>query len=177
MKVLGIDPGFSFLGWAVADVIGRNINPLCCGVIVTEKDLRKNTRNSEDNIRRAQAILAQLGSLLLDYKPKAICTETMSWPRNAGVVAKMGITWGVIASFAYTHMLPIMQASPIDIKRSLTGDGKASKEKMILAVTSMFHDLVLPRQETQQEHAADAVGAIIACSSMQEMYHAQAQNQ
>lgn len=172
MIVLGVDPGFSSLGWAAVEVVGRNALPKYCGVISTEKDLRKNTRNSEDNIKRAQGILAQLNSIAELYRPVLLCTETMSWPRNAGVVAKMGIAWGVIASFAYSRMIPVVQASPIDIKRKLTGNGKASKEDMILAVTSMFPELVLPSQEAKQEHAVDAVGAVIACMDTQEMLYA-----
>lgn len=163
MNVLGIDPGFSSLGWAVVEVTKTRFAPATCGVLRTEKSAKKiNVRGSEDNIRRAQFLYTDLFKLVAENDIKIICTETMSWPRNAGVVAKMGIAWGCIASIACQHGIPIIQASPMEIKRKVTGDGKASKERMIAEIKK-YPNLIWPTQETLHEHAADAVGAVIAC--------------
>jgi Holliday junction resolvasome RuvABC endonuclease subunit len=88
----------------------------------------------------------------------------MSWPRNAGVVAKMGIVWGVIASIAKVHNLPMIQSSPMEIKRITTGDGKASKERMISTFQALYPDLVWPTQVALHEHCADALGSILSAS-------------
>lgn len=168
MKVLGIDPGFSSLGWSVWEVTKVDTNPIRCGVIRTEKATRKvQVRASEDNIQRAQHIYDELFSLITINDCKLICTETMSWPRNAGVVAKMGIVWGVIASVASRNGTPIIQASPVDIKKAMTQDAKASKDKMIEWVRMVFPDLQFPEQETLHEHCADAVAAVWACRHSQ----------
>jgi crossover junction endodeoxyribonuclease RuvC len=156
MAILGIDPGFSSLGWAVLyPTLEGRLNP------------KVQLRSSEDNIRRAQEIYNELIIILEAHEVRLICTETMSWPRNAGVVAKMGIVWGVIASVAQLYRVPLIQASPMEIKRAVTGDGKASKERMIARIIELFPNLALPTQTTLQEHAADAVGAVIACQGSQ----------
>lgn len=174
MRVLGIDPGFSSMGWAVAEVRGGNVNPLHCGVITTEKNTKKtNTRSSEDNILRAKQIHASLEFLFREHGIMLIATETMSWPRNAGVVAKMGIAWGVIAAIAGQYRLPVVQAAPMILKRKVTGNGKASKEEMIATISSRYPDLKLPKNTTQQEHAVDAVAAILACSDSELMQFAE----
>jgi crossover junction endodeoxyribonuclease RuvC len=168
MYILGIDPGFASLGWAICTQEQGKLHAQLCGVITTEKSTKKlNTRSSEDNIRRAQNMYTDIAGLLTNYPINMVCTETMSWPRNAGVVAKMGIAWGVIASACHQWRVMMLQASPMEIKRAVTGDGKASKERMIASIKSRFPELSLPPQETLQEHAADAVGAVIACQESQ----------
>jgi len=170
MRVLGIDPGFSSMGWAIADVAGGIVSPIQCGVIITEKNTKKtNTRSSEDNILRAKAIQKGLQFIVDNHGVRLIATETMSWPRNAGVVAKMGIAWGVIASIAGQYNLPVVQAAPMILKRKVTGNGKASKEEMIAAISSHYPDLKLPKNVTLQEHAADAVAAIVSSSDSELM--------
>jgi Holliday junction resolvasome RuvABC endonuclease subunit len=170
MNVLGIDCGFGSLGWAVADCSNGIIRPILCGVLTTEKSSKKqNVKATEDNIRRAQDLYSGLRNLIESEQVSLIATETMSWPRNAGVVAKMGIAWGVIASVAGQYAIPIIQASPMEIKRKVAGDGKASKERMIQAIQVAFPYLGLPHQLGLQEHAADAVGAIIACQDSELM--------
>jgi crossover junction endodeoxyribonuclease RuvC len=168
MSILGIDPGFSSLGWAIVEQDKLGLLAKFCGVIHTEKTSKKvQLRSSEDNIRRAQQIYEELNLLFQAYEINLICTETMSWPRNAGVVAKMGIVWGVIASVAQLHRVPMIQASPMEIKRAVTGNGKAGKDHMIATIRYKFPELNMPPQATLQEHAADAVGAVIACQTSQ----------
>ena len=165
MNVLGIDPGFSSLGWAVC--VARypaELQPIYCGIIRTEKAGKKiQLRASEDNITRAQIIYAEIAGLLLSHKITLVCTESMSWPRNAGVVAKMGIVWGVIASVCHQWRIPMLQVSPVEIKKNLTGSKTASKEEMIAEIVSRYPKLELPSQKVLQEHAADAVAAVLAC--------------
>jgi crossover junction endodeoxyribonuclease RuvC len=168
MSILGIDPGFASMGWAICTLDGGNVTPIKCGVITTEKSTKKlNTRSSEDNIRRAQKMYTSLAKLINDYSVTMVCTETMSWPRSAGVVAKLGISWGVIAAVCHQWRVMILQASPMEIKRAVTGNGKASKEDMISLIKGTYPNLVLPPQLVLQEHAADAVGAVIACQESQ----------
>lgn len=164
MKVLGIDPGFSAMGWAVATVADGSVELETMGVIRTEKSLKKtNTRSSEDNIARARVLHNSLCSIVMVNAVKLIATETMSWPRNAGVVAKMGIAWGCIASVSAQYCIPIVQASPMILKRAVTGNGKASKEDIISAIRAMYPSVLWPSRVDMHEHAADAVGSIIAC--------------
>jgi crossover junction endodeoxyribonuclease RuvC len=164
MYILGIDPGFSSLGWAVCSSSSDGVLAHYCGVIRTEKSNKKiQLRASEDNINRAQTIYLELDETIKEHEIDLVCTESMSWPRNAGVVAKMGIVWGVIASVCYASRLPMLQVSPVEIKKSLTGSKQASKEEMIAKIVELYPKLAIPSQQTLQEHAADAVAAVLAC--------------
>ena len=168
MNVLGIDPGFASLGWGVVTADKTEVEARSCGVIQTVKGTKMmHMRSSEDNIQRAQSIYDELDDKIINEGIELICTETMSWPRNAGVVGKMGIVWGVIASVAWKNKVPIIQSSPVDIKFEMTQDRKASKEKVISWVQMVFPNLKMPPQETLQEHCADAVAAVWACRNSQ----------
>ena len=81
----------------------------------------------------------------------------------------MGIVWGVIASVSEQLSIPMLQSSPIEIKKALAGHGKAGKDEMVDAVKNKFPNLILPPQTTLQEHCADAVGAVMACQRTQLM--------
>lgn len=161
MQILGIDIGFASLGWAIVDDT-RGV--VMCGVIRTEKAAKKvQVRSSEDNIKRAQVLYSDLRDIIQNNTVDLIATESMSWPRSAGVVAKMGIAWGVLASIAYQFNLVMVQSSPMELKRKVCGDGKASKERMIAEIQSRNPNMVWPKQTALHEHVADAIGATIAC--------------
>lgn len=164
MKVLGVDIGFASMGIAVGTMSREGkveINLL--GVLRTEKENKKvQLRSSEDNIKRAQVLYSGLSQVISQNNIGIITTESMSWPRNAGVVAKMGIAWGVLAAVASQCSLPMVQSSPVEIKKRVCGDGKASKEMIISEIKLHHPNLEWHKQETMWEHCADAAASIIA---------------
>lgn len=163
MFVLGIDPGFATLGLAIVDVAAA-VTVARTWVFRTEKSPRKHAvRASDDNVRRAREIAEELRATIRTYRPAAIATEGQSWPRNAGASAKVGIAWGVLAAVADAHQLPMVQASPQQIKRVLCGVKTATKEQVIAAVEARFGEVGWPPQASLREHAADAIGAVVAC--------------
>jgi crossover junction endodeoxyribonuclease RuvC len=161
--VLGVDPGFASLGLAAVELAG-DVRPLEAWVVRTEPSSRKRAvRASEDNVRRCVELATALEAAVTRWKPVALAAETMSWPRNAGAAAKVALAWGVLVALAHRHGLPLVQASPPDVKRALLGRKSAAKEEMIAEVERRWPELELPSQVTLQEHAADAVAVVLAC--------------
>jgi crossover junction endodeoxyribonuclease RuvC len=164
MIVLGVDPGFASLGLAAVELGVDTCAPLAAWVVRTEPSARKRAvRASEDNVRRCLELATALEAAVTRWRPVALAAETMSWPRNAGAAAKVALGWGVVVAMAHRHGLPLVQASPMDVKRALLGRKTASKEEMIAEVGRRWPDLELPPQATLQEHAADAVAVVLAC--------------
>jgi Holliday junction resolvasome RuvABC endonuclease subunit len=88
MNVLGIDPGFANVGYAVVNIQANYDQVLAMGLIRTEKANKKaKTRASEDNLVRAKEIAAELVTLIDRHHISIICAETMSYPRNAAAAA------------------------------------------------------------------------------------------
>lgn len=166
--VLGIDPGFASIGYAVVR-LGQTLDVVRAGVIRTQKSsAKRNVRASEDNLERAKEIAEEIQGLLRDFDVKLVCAETMSYPRNSAAAAKMAMCWGVIAAVAHQHGLPVAQATPQEVKKSVTGKKDASKEDVQKAVVALFPPIVGLLDDTPRslwEHPYDALAAINACAS------------
>jgi crossover junction endodeoxyribonuclease RuvC len=172
--VLGVDPGLSSLGYAIVDLKADSVVSL--GVVRTKKsDKKRKVLASDDNLRRARevhkALLAAMGAtepLNGDFDVAAICVESMSFPRNSSTAAKIALSWGILASIAEQFGLPIVQASPQEIKKKLCGHADASKEEVEANVRAMYAlraDCGLLRDvpKSLREHAWDALSAVAAC--------------
>lgn len=162
--VLGIDPGFSALGLAAVDLLPDGEALLAAWVVTTEKSSQKReVRASDDNLVRAQQLGVALEGAIRKYRPVALACEAMSYTRMASVAHKVGMAWGTIAALASMHGLPVVQASPQEVKKALCDAKTASKEEVILAIETRFPSIEWPSQKGLREHAADAVAAVVAC--------------
>lgn len=74
-----------------------------------------------------------------------------------------GMAWGVVATLAEACRVPILQVSPQELKLRVVGKKTASKEEVQQALEQRYGDLPWPPQRTLREHAADGLGAIVAC--------------
>ena len=78
----------------------------------------------------------------------------------------MGMTWGVVYALAAgrTTPLPVLHACPQRIKCALSGQKTAVKNELIAALEVHYQDLPgWPSPMTTWEHAADALGTVLAC--------------
>jgi crossover junction endodeoxyribonuclease RuvC len=161
--LIGIDPGFSSLGLAEVTLLPNEEIVRRVAVVRTAKSEKKRgVRVSDDNIRRiselAEAVVPWLSSGVI-----AICAESQSWPRNSSSSGKVGMAWGVVGALAQQRGIPILQATPMEIKRAMTGSGTATKRAVQAALEARYGEIDWPKQRTLQEHASDALAAIVAC--------------
>lgn len=168
MIVLGIDSGFASCGVAVLDLSGSAPRLRDSGCFTSEPSAKKrDVRAAEDLVRRHHELARYLDTWLKAYEPVTVCLESVSWPRNAGATGKLGIAFGAVWSAAFHRGLPIVQASPQDVKLSLCGAKNASKDDVILAVERLHPGITWPSQKTRWEHVADAIGVVHACLDSQ----------
>lgn len=168
MRVLGIDPGFANIGWAIVEFSDSGKPSLLdFGNFETEKD-QEATSASRDNIRRAAEFAAFLGEGTRTGEYAAFCCEAMSYPRNAVAAAKMSMAWGVIIATATANNIPILQATPMDVKKRVVGIKTASKSQVQKAINSRFPNAKqlmkssgLPKGKW--EHPYDAAASALAC--------------
>lgn len=164
MIVLGIDGGFASMGVAAVNLGPEGEQLRRCWVVRTEKSAKKlGVRSGDDTARRARELAREVSAALAEFRPGAIAIEAPSWPRNAGVAAKMGVAFGVVFGLVQERGLPLVMASPQDVKRAVCGVKTASKDDVALAIERRFPDVEWPKQSTLQEHAADAIAVVLAC--------------
>ncbi len=145
------------------------------GSFTTAKsDKKRAVRAADDNVRRAREIAAWFSEMTRETPtfpaPALVCAEAMSFPRNASNAAKMAMTWGVLVARLHELRLPLLQASPKEVKVAACGDGSASKLDVQRAMRKRFGPRAFDRAcEAGRfpagllEHPVDALATICAC--------------
>jgi Holliday junction resolvasome RuvABC endonuclease subunit len=171
--ILGVDGGLATCGLALAAI--RNDGSLdllkVATVRTTKSAAKRGVYASDDNVRRCRELATELHYFVCNYPGtlSLICAEAMSFPRSSSTAAKMGMGWGVLAAFAHELEVPIVQASPQQIKLALCGKKTASKSEVQAAIEDRWSHVQWPKRKADVEHAADAAAAIVACEQSNEM--------
>jgi crossover junction endodeoxyribonuclease RuvC len=163
MNILGIDPGFASMGWAVISF--EDDGPACrsAGLIKTRRDPMHSKH--DDNLFRIQRIAQALERLEELFEPAFVACEAMSWTRHANADRAVAMAWGAIGTALLE--VPIIQISPVDVKDRLCGMKTASKALVEERVRDRIKgaDGWLDRvARTQRNHVADAMAVALSCS-------------
>lgn len=124
---MGVDPGLQITGYAVLE--RRGSQPVVCeaGVVRTDRRLPLEQRVAEIHLG--------LSEVLRSLKPMALALEQLyghyERPRTAIL---MGHARGVICLAAAEANIPVTNYAATAVKKSLTGNGRAPKHQMQLAV-------------------------------------------
>lgn len=168
--ILGVDPGFASFGWGVVSLNSLGENILDVGVIRTKKSQKKlNVKATDDNFRRSQILAKALHKLIGQWKPIVVVAESVSFPRNASAAAKVAMAWGILSDLCVVYGLPMVQATPQEIKKFLCARQTATKVDIQRSLedryVGQFRAFVDNHPATQLEHGFDAVGAVVTCLS------------
>lgn len=161
------------MGWAIVELGPDSERLVAAGVIRTKKSAKKRgVLVADDNVRRTREIYTELERLQCLgntwRNAVAVAVESQSWPRNASATSKVAMAWGVVVSLAAQHDLPIVQSTPQQVKRAVTGNRSASKEAVIEGVCKhpgffgRLDEVLVSIPSGQREHVADACAAIIS---------------
>ena len=150
MKILGIDPGFGILGWAVVDNRQQLID---YGVIETSPGLKIDERLLEIHNR--------LAGIITLHKPSCAAIEKFFFTKNLTSGLDVARAIGAIILTLRLHGIDYCEYTPSQIKQAVTGYGRAGKEQMKFMVKSIFAMSELPTPDD----AADAL-AIALCHSL-----------
>ena len=149
IRILGIDPGTRLCGWGLVDVTGGKLQHVDNGVFV----LGDTTPLAE----RLGLLLSGLEELFAKYEPNQAAVEGIFQHRNARSALILGHARGVALASIARSGVPVHEYSPQQVKKAVTGSGRASKEQVQQMVGRR-----LGLEETPQEDAADAV-AVALC--------------
>lgn len=157
---LGIDPGLAATGFAVIECLERG-GILCDWGTIT-------TSNDTPSENRLQEIYRGLLELIRQWRPDVIALEDIymlkAYPRAA---IQLGEVKGIIALAAAESGTAFMTQKPAEIKRALTGNGRAPKQQVHAAVR---HSLGLSHAITP-DHASDAAAIALVALSRSGRFH------
>jgi crossover junction endodeoxyribonuclease RuvC len=149
VRVLGIDCGTERTGWGVIESDGRAHRVLAHGVISTLRRDPLETRLAE--------IAAGLRSLLAAHSPDSAAVEEVFFSQNVRTALRLAHVRGVVLLAIAEARVELGEYSPLEVKTSVVGYGRAEKRQVQLMVRSLCG----LREEIESEDAADALAVAI----------------
>jgi len=155
MRIIGIDPGTGILGFGVIDVLaGKQPHMVTAGVITTPAHTPLEERLVE--------IYNGLTDIIAETKPEIMSIEKLFFAQNITTAISVSHARGVAMLTGKQAGLIIAEYTPLQIKQTLTGYGRAQKKQVQEMVKLHLQLTVIP----QPDDAADALAAAITHSLM-----------
>jgi crossover junction endodeoxyribonuclease RuvC len=129
LRILGIDCGTERTGWGVIDSDGRRHRVLAHGVI--------RTAPAHPLGRRLAGIAAGLRSVLEQHRPDAAAVEDIFYSQNVKTALKLAHVRGVALLAISEAGISLGEYSPLEVKTSVVGYGRAEKQQVALMVRTL----------------------------------------
>jgi crossover junction endodeoxyribonuclease RuvC len=149
MRIIGIDPGTGILGFGVIESHGGKNQLVDAGVIRTPV--------KEDDAVRLQTIYDELSDIIARNKPSEMAVEKLFFAQNVTTAMTVAQARGVVLLAAQQAGLKIAEYTPLQIKQSLTGYGRADKKQM----QEMVRVLLGLKDVPQPDDCADALAVAL----------------
>ncbi len=125
MKILGIDPGSRNMGYSIIESDGRNHHLIEAGLIKISK-----APLQEQIVKVTEGI----DLILKDKEVDEVAIEDIFFAFNPKTVLKLAQFRGAISLKILQEVGYFYEYTPLQVKKALTGNGKASKEQVAFMV-------------------------------------------
>lgn len=150
IRILGIDPGYAIVGFGVLDYDGVRFDPIEYGAVLTEAETPFPDR--------LKAIHEDIEFIFDKFRPDCMAIERLYFTTNQKTAIDVAQARGVTVLSAAKRGVPVSEYTPLQVKLSVTGYGKAEKKQ----VMEMTRQLLNLAQIPKPDDAADAL-AIAIC--------------
>lgn len=131
MRILGIDPGIAIVGYSIIDAVDGQYNLVSSGSIQTDKHKTEAGRLLE--------ISNDLEEIIKTFQPDTAGVEKLYFFKNQKTIIPVAQARGVIMMMLEKHSVPAVEYTPIVVKQTITGYGRASKDEVAEAVEKMIN--------------------------------------
>ena len=154
IRILGIDPGYAIVGFGVLDYDGIRFTPVEYGAVLTEA----NTPFPE----RLRAIHEDIEYIFDKFRPECMAIERLYFTTNQKTAIDVAQARGALVLAAQKCKVPIFEYTPLQVKQSVVGYGRAEKKQVQEMTRVMLNLEKIPKPDD----AADALAmAICHCHS------------
>lgn len=151
MRILGIDPGTSRIGFGLIETEG-GLKLLDYGTIeAKEKNLPGKIANAT----------SQLKALLKKSNPDLVALEKLFFSRNRKTAISVAQARGALLAGVMEHGVELCEFSPTEVKSRVTGYGLADKQ----GVAKMVKAILKLDTLTGYDDASDAIAIAIAAAN------------
>ena len=149
LRVLGIDPGYAIVGWGVLDYDGYRFSPVDHGAVLTDAGLKFE--------RRLEVIWDELSAVIERLRPSAMAVERLYFTTNQKTAIAVAEARGVILLCGVKHSLPVYEYTPLQVKQSVAGYGKAEKNQVMQMVKTLLKLDKAPKPDDVADALAIAI--------------------
>jgi len=148
-RILGIDPGTNILGFGIIEL--KDNKPVVLDLNVLH------LKNFDDHQSKLREIFLRVQEIIETYQPGSLSIESPFFGKNPQSMHKLGRAQGVAIAAAMVMGVDIYEFSPKKIKKSITGNGNATKEQVAI----MLRNILNYNIETKYHDATDALAAAL----------------
>ncbi len=151
MRILGIDPGSTLMGFGLIEDQDGKLTMLSCGVL---------TMSEKNPTKKLLELSTGLLKLLRKHQPELVGLEKLYFSKNKKTALEVSQARGVIANTVLSRGLPILEYGPGQIKLAVTGYGNADKQ----AVAKMTRHILCLDDQRLDDNASDALAIAITAA-------------
>ncbi len=148
-RIMGVDPGSNYCGYAVIEIVGSKISLIDMGVF--------SMKHLENHYEKLRKIFLDIQEVIENHQPQTVAIEAPFYGKNVQSMLKLGRAQGVAIAASITMGLDVTEYSPKKIKQSVTGNGNAAKEQ----VAAMLENIVHVKLSKYSLDATDALGVAV----------------
>ena len=152
MIILGIDPGLAIVGYSVVEYENKQYKLLASGAIKTNQTDREEKRLLE--------VFEDMCFLCEKYNPDVASIEKLYFFKNQKTVMQVSQARGVILAALEKYKISIYGYTPIEVKQTITGFGRASKDDV-----KKYVELYVELPNTKLDDTIDSI-AIAICHTI-----------
>ncbi len=149
MRVLGIDPGLSRMGYGVVERVEGRLKAVALGVITTSPGL-------PPAIRLAQ-LRSDVVDVIVSYNPDVFAIERLFFNANVRTAISVGQASGVALASAAEGGLEVFDYTPPEVKQSVVGTGAATKKQVQAMVAALLKLSEIPHYPDAADACALAI--------------------
>lgn len=149
MIILGIDPGTAITGFGVVECIGNKYKPVTYGCFRT---------GPEDPLDlRLKSLYQGLTEVISKYQPAQVAVEELFFNKNVRTALAVGHARGIALLAAANWDIPVSEYTPLQVKQSVTGYGKAEKKQVQFMVKTLLSLNEIPKPDDVADALAVAI--------------------
>ena len=149
MIIIGVDPGYAIVGIGVIEYSGNKFRPLEYGAITTPAGM--------PTVERLKKIYDEMTLLIDKYSPNAVAIEELFFNSNQKTAINVAQARGVILVAVTNKNVPIFEYTPLQVKQSVTGYGRADKNQIQQMVKMLLNLNVIPKPDDAADGLALAI--------------------
>lgn len=149
MRILGIDPGYATIGYGIVEYDNFRFKTISYGAITTPAD--------EVFYERLCDIYEDITTLVKKYNPDCLAIERLYFNTNTTTAIDVAQARGVILLAAKKNNISISEYTPLQVKQSITGYGRAEKHQVMEMVKNLLQLKSVPKPDDTADALALAI--------------------